>query len=274
MAIKKKTLLMLLTICILVLSSIFISMYFSEVKERYYSTLKPPQPSPPPSLAYKEGVKPEEIERMLIYNAYISLETQDVKGTLDKIVNLVKSYNGYVASLSISKQEERTIAEITIRVPKDKFHEAVKKIGEYGKLLDEQTSSEDITEHYIDLKARLENLKKQEKRLHEILEIAKTVDEILEVEKELERIRGEIESIQGRINYLEKSVEMSMISIRLIEPMPSFTLPTMDIGKVLEIALKGLFFILKGLIIISISSIPLIAIAIPLYYVYKKRKAS
>lgn len=67
---------------------------------------------------------------------------------------------------------------------------------------------------------------------------------------------------------------MSMISIRLIEPMPSFTLPTMDIGKVLEIALKGLFFILKGLIIISISSIPLIAIAIPLYYVYKKRKAS
>ncbi|MEM3507643.1 MAG: DUF4349 domain-containing protein [Candidatus Bathyarchaeia archaeon] len=261
---KRKTLLMLVAICILILSSIIISLYISTYREiREHAYLRPL--SPTPSLASKESTN--AIERMLIYNAYISLETQDIKGTLARITELVKSYNGYIASSSIYTYEEQTVAEITIRVPKEKFHEAVKKIGEYGKLLNEQTSSEDITERYIDLKARLENLKKQEKRLHEILDLAKTVEEILSIEKELERIRGEIESLQGQINYLEKSVEMSIISIRLIEPTPSFTVPTIDFGKILETALKGLFFILQGLIVISISSIPLLAIAIPLYYV-------
>ncbi|MEM2914160.1 MAG: DUF4349 domain-containing protein [Candidatus Bathyarchaeia archaeon] len=276
MAIKKKTLLILsVTICALVLASIIVGMYLSTYSEfREYAYPKP-EPLLPPPLAYKEGAEqaPESIERMLIYNAYISLETQDIQGTLDRIIELVKSYDGYIASSSISTYEKQTVAEITVRVPKDRFHEAVKRIEEYGKLLDEQTSSEDITEHYIDLKARLENLKKQEKRLHEILEIAKTVEEILTIERELERIRGEIESLQGQINYLERSVAMSVISIRLIEPAPSFTPPTMDLGKVLETSLRGLFFILQGLIIIFVSSVPLVAIAIPLYYVYKKRKS-
>jgi len=265
--ITKKKVLILMTICALVLLSIIVSTYISMYEEKYVYS-KPPQ-SFLSSLTYREGAKP--IERMLIYNAYISLETQDIQGTLARITELVKSYNGYIASSSISTYNKQTIAEITVRVPKDRFHEAVKRIEEYGKLLNEQTSSEDITEQYIDLKSRLDNLKKQEKRLHEILDIAKTVDEILSIEKELERIRGEIESLQGRINYLERSVEMSMISVRLIEPTPSFIPPTIDLGKILETALKGLFFILQGLIVVSVSSIPLIAIAVPLYYVYKRR---
>ncbi|MEM2680859.1 MAG: DUF4349 domain-containing protein, partial [Candidatus Bathyarchaeia archaeon] len=164
-------------------------------------------------------------------------------------------------------------AEIVIRVPKDKFHAAIQEIEGYGKVLNEGVNSEDITQEYIDLKARLSNLQRQEKRLIEILELAKNVEDILAIEKELERIRGEIEALQGRINYLERSVEMSIISISLTKPKPSFKPPTMNWSEVLETALTGLFTVLRGLIILAISIIPIAAIGIPIYYIYK-RKAS
>jgi hypothetical protein len=208
---------------------------------------------------------------MVIYNAYISIETGDIQGTLSKIRSLAEGLGGYVAGSSISSYGAQTTATISIRVPQTNFHKAVQVIESYGKVLDERTSSEDITEEYIDLKARLGNLERQEKRLYEILGMAKTVDEVLQVERELERIRGQIESLQGRINYLERSVAMSLIEVQLTEPLPPFTPPGMDWGETFETALAG-FAVLRGLIVLTVSLTPLIIIAIPVYVVYRRRR--
>jgi len=210
-------------------------------------------------------------DRMIIYSGYVTLETNDIDEVIMKIRNLAERYGGYVASSNRYIYDEEVRAEIVIRVPKDKFHTAIQEIEGYGKVLNEGVNSEDITQQYIDLKARLSNLQRQEKRLLEILEAAKNVEEILAIEKELERVRGEIEALQGQINYLERSVEMSVISISLTKPTPSFKPPTMNWGKVLEAALTGLFTVLKGLIILAISIIPIAAIGIPIYYIYKRK---
>jgi len=210
---------------------------------------------------------PTTEERMVIYNAQVSLETGEVQGVLLKIRALAEGYGGYVSSSSRTKDT----AQITIRVPKDKFRMAIQEIEGYGKVLDERTTSEDVTERYIDLKARLGNLQKQEKRLHEILAMAKTVDEIIRVEKELERVRGAIESLQGQINYLERSVAMSVITVRLTEPPPPFTPPGMNWKETFETALKGLFAVIRGLIIIVVSVSPFVVIGLSVY-MYRKRR--
>lgn len=212
-------------------------------------------------------------ERMVIYEAWISLETSDIQGALNKIGALAERLGGYVAGSSRSTQGAQATAEITIRVPKENFRAAVSEIETYGKVLNERAFSEDVTEEYIDLKARLENLKRQEERLREILNMAKTVEEVLEVEKELERVRGQIESLQGRINYLERSVAMSVITVSLTEPPPPFTPPGMDWGETFEAALRGFFAVLRGLIILALSLLPIAAIGIPAYWAYKRRKA-
>jgi hypothetical protein len=212
-------------------------------------------------------------ERMVIYNAYISLETGDIEERLAKIRQIAEQYDGYVAGSSRSSYGTQASAEISIRVPKERFHTVVQEIETYGKVLDERTTSEDITQQYIDLKARLVNLQKQEERLHELLKIAKTVDEILRVENELTRIRGEIDSLQGQINYLEGNVEMSLVSVTLTEPAPPFTPPGMNWGETFKMAIIGLFTILRGMIILAVSLVPLVIIGAPVYYVYKRRKA-
>lgn len=227
-----------------------------------------PTPTPTPSPKAVEYTQ----ERMVIYNAYVSLETRDIGGTLAKIRSLAESYGGYVAGSSRSSYGMQATAEITIRVPKDKFRTAVQEIETYGKVLDERTTSEDVTQQYIDVKARLENLQRQEKRLNEIVGMARTVDEVLNVERELERVRGEIESLQGQVNYLERSVAMSVITVSLKEPPPPFTPPGMDWGETLESALRGFFAVVRGLIILVVSLLPLIAIGFFAYYVYRRRK--
>ena len=213
-----------------------------------------------------------EQERMIIYNAYVSLETDDIDSTLIQIKNLVENYGGYVAGSSRSTYDLRARAEIVVRIPKEKFHDAISEIESYGKLLDERTTSEDITEQYIDLRARLDNFLRQETRLDEILNMSKTVDEILKVEKELTRIRGEIESLQGQINYLERNVEMSLIVVTLYEPSPPFTSVGMKWIEVLETAVMSLFAVISGLIILIVSLSPVIIIGTIVYYVLKRRK--
>jgi len=271
---RKRILVISSAIVILLLASFFIGMLYSpygRVGLETPAAVMSKTDSLLSSSAGPEG-QPTAQERMVIYNAYVSLETNDIQGGLGKIRLLAESYGGYVASSSRSTYGTQSRAEIAIRVPKDKFHAAVQEIETYGKVLDEGTSSEDITQQYIDLKARLNNLQKQEEQLHEILDMARTVDEILKVESELARVRGEIDSLQGQINYLEGNVEMSLISVALTEPAPPFTPPGMDLGETLEIAIVGFFTVLRGMIILVVSLIPLAVVGVPAYYVYKRRK--
>jgi hypothetical protein len=207
-------------------------------------------------------------DRMVIYNAYISLETSDMQAVLNKIAALAESSGGYVAGSSRTTDS----AEITIRVPKAAFRSSIQQVEAYGKVLNERSSSEDVTQQYIDLKARLENMQRQEQRLRDILNMTKTVDEVLQVERELERVRGDIESLQGQVNYLERNEEMSLISIDLTEPPPPFTVPGMDWKETFETALTGLFVIVRGLIILAVALLPIVMIGTAVFYVYRREK--
>jgi len=212
-------------------------------------------------------------DRMIIYNGYISLETDDIDGTLNRIRSLAEGYNGYVAGTSRSMIGNQALADITIRIPQNRFRSTIDDILTYGKILDERTTSEDVTEQYIDLKARLKNLEILEQSLTDLLNRTATIEEILKVEQELARIRGEIDSLQGQLNYLERNVTMSMIKVSLREPPSPFTPPGMDWGETFETAIRGLFAVISGLIILIIAILPLIIIiGIPAYYLQRRKR--
>jgi hypothetical protein len=79
----------------------------------------------------------------------------------------------------------------------------------------ERTSSKDVTEEYVDLSAKLQNLEATEEQLLRIMEKAETVEEILNVQRELSRTRGEIEQTKARMQYLERTSDTSLIEVRL-----------------------------------------------------------
>ena len=78
-------------------------------------------------------------------------------------------------------------------------------------------SAQDVTEEFIDISARLENMQRHEVRLREILAKANTVEEILKVEKELATARGQIESVTARLKALSGRIDFSTVTLRISE---------------------------------------------------------
>ncbi len=174
----------------------------------------------PPSegIVYREtgaGALPSTEERMIVRNGEMSLVVEDVVDARDEIAQLAVRFDGYVVSSRISGEEEDMRGWISIRVPDDKFEQALIELRELAvRVESESTSSRDITEEYTDLKSRLKNAEATESQYLTLLERAK-VEEIIRIYELLHQVRREIEQIKGQMQYLERTSSMSLISVRL-----------------------------------------------------------
>ncbi len=201
--------------------------------------------------------KTVSLDRKIISTAQLQLEVDNVQTTFNKITNISLAQGGFVSGSSINGFGERKSGQVTIRVPQKSFHSAIEQIESLGTVKSRQIQGLDVTEEFVDLGARLDNLKKQENRLSEILKMANTVKDVLEVEHELERVRGEIERLTGRLNYLNQSVEMSTITINAAEPAP-FTGESWGIMDALREAVRGFIDSIKGVIIFTGFILPIL----------------
>jgi len=182
-------------------------------------------------------------ERMIVRNSDMYLVVKDVSEAMQAINQLAGGLNGYVVSSSVSGEEEDMRGWINIRVPDESFEQALADIrGLAVRVEEESTSSQDVTEEYIDLAARLSNAEATEQEFLVLLDKAKDVDDILEIYESLSRVRQEIEQLKGRMQYLERTSSMSLISVYL-EPEFSGKPPVPPGWNVLQIfksAARGL----------------------------------
>ena len=177
-----------------------------------------PAPAPPPSeeVMVSEAGQPWDIERMIVRTGNMQLIVEDVRASIDRINELAETLEGYVVSSRSWKEGERIIGATTIRVPAEEFYYATSVIRAMAvEVLSESTFSKDVTEEYVDLSAKLRNLEATEAQLLELIKKAVKVEEILEVQRELSRIQGEIERTKGRMQYLERTSETSLIEVLL-----------------------------------------------------------
>ena len=182
-------------------------------------------PMPPPTPAPASGVEKVGVvdlpataeERMIVRNGDMSLVVADVIEARDEIAQMAVRFDGYVVSSWISGEEEEEMrGEISIRVPDDKFELALADLRNLAvKVNLESTSSQDVTEEYVDLQSRLKNAEATESQYLTLLEKAEEVEDILRIYDSLSRVRYEIEHIKGRMQYLQRTTSMSLISVHL-----------------------------------------------------------
>ncbi len=162
--------------------------------------------------------------RKVITTGDLAIEVDDASAAVDEIISITQDACGFVSSSSVYDNyyggSTGKAGYITIRIPQSGFTSVMGEIEALGTVTSKSISGRDVTEEYVDLSARLGNLERQELRLLEILNMTTTVDEVLDVERELGRVRGEIESLTGRLNYLNDRVDLSTINVRVSEPRP------------------------------------------------------
>ena len=80
--------------------------------------------------------------------------------------------------------------------------------------------TQDVTEEFVDVEARIKNLQEQEAKLNELLKEKRKEEKLEDVIKVSDRVflvRGDIERAQGRRNYLKNRVQLSTLTVTLRE---------------------------------------------------------
>ncbi|UCC63477.1 MAG: DUF4349 domain-containing protein [Anaerolineae bacterium] len=159
-------------------------------------------------------------DRMIIYTVNMDLVVEDAAAALEQIESLAAEMGGFVSNSNAWKEKDQLRARVTVRVPADKLDQALAQIRDLATdVQSESRDSDDVTDQFTDLEARLRNLRKTEGELLELLETRQEetgdTEAILEVHRYLTDIRGQIEQIQGRVNYLSNLSAMATIQISL-----------------------------------------------------------
>ncbi len=170
--------------------------------------------------AVADGKQPVEAIRKVIETAQVSLESRDLAVTEARVFDLLAKRQGKLDSSNVTLDSNgRRNGNYSLRVPSGQLREYVNELAAIPDIVVRQRnlSAQDVTEEFVDISARLENMQRHETRLREILAKANTVDEIMKVEKELASVRGQIESTTGRIKALSGRIDLSTVSLRISE---------------------------------------------------------
>ena len=170
--------------------------------------------APPTSLGNEE----KKIQR----NANISIEVKNLDESIDKLNEIILLFNAEIISSNKGGIDfGQPYANIRIRVLSGNLDSAINEFKKLStKIISENVYTNDVTEEFIDTEARLKIMISTEDRFNSLLLKSETVEEIIQVEKELMRIRGDIESLEGRLNYLSKTTDTSEINLNLNEQIP------------------------------------------------------
>jgi hypothetical protein len=231
--------------------------------------------------------------RKVIYNANMALIVKDTEATAQQIDGLAQSLGGYVANMNAYRDYNNLLVyDITLRIPAEQFEAARTALRALAvRVENENINTDDVTDQYYDIEARLTSLRATEAELLKLLaetrERGGKVEDIMSIYRELTTIQAEIESLQGQLNRLDKLVALSTININvrpdeLATPIVENTWRPLEtlrnsVGTLVDV-LRGLVDLLIYLVIVvlpvlALLAIPLILIVLFLRWLIRRLQA-
>src|SRR5437867_8658246 len=155
-------------------------------------------------------------DRNLILTAKIDMRTKDPWATSDRAQAIASGLGGDVLNLSQSGTADTRSASLTIRVPSNRFGDALQQLKSLdGEIQTSGVSAQDVTDQFVDLQARLTAKQAEEQRYIAILNRANTIDEILKADASPANVRTQIEQLTGQINSIKQRTDFSTISMSI-----------------------------------------------------------
>ena len=214
--------------------------------------------------------------RLLIKTGTLGLVVRDVDAAFGRAGAVARQYGGDVLQYTNSKNGERRVADVTLQVDSGQFDAAMAALRELPDVVErrvDKAEATDVTEEFVDVQAQITNLEATERQLRDIMAKATRTEDILNIQREITSVRGQIERLQGRANYLERRAALSTIAIHLETPLVAAPptppeIPAWRFTAVVANAWAASLQLLQGLGTIVISAVvfswwllPLVALA-------------
>ncbi len=157
--------------------------------------------------------------RIIVRTVGMGLVVNSVADSVDLVASAAQDLGGWTVSSDRSAIHR---GNVSVRVPAQQLDEAVRRIRALGMRVDwESSTSQDVTDEYVDSSSRLRSLRATEEALLNLLNQADDVEDALAVQRELTDLQAEIESLEGRIKFLEQTAAFSLINVTLtLSPRP------------------------------------------------------
>lgn len=225
-------------------------------------------------------------DRLIIRNKTLRLEVRNTADAVAKVQELAKQHSAIITGMQVATDDGYVWREnadnaalrgfVTVRVPADDYEKFIDDVSGLGVVRYQAEDTSDVTQEHVDLSARLENLRAEEKRLREFFDAAKDVKDMLAIETELGRVRGEIESLDAQVKYLERQAAMATVTVELVEPSP-VVVGGWGFGEAFANGIRGAVGVVNLVVTMLIASSPLWIAALILFFpiraLVRRRKA-
>lgn len=155
---------------------------------------------------------------LIIRTASLSIVVRDYNAARNEVDRIARSVNGYIGDLTaLGARGEAPSLRGTLRVPATRLDEAIAALKKLGEVQQESLGSDDVTQQWTDLEARLANARASEARLKDVLQNRTgRLSDVLEVEREIARVRGEIEQMEAQRKSLDNAITYAVVRLELV----------------------------------------------------------
>ena len=129
------------------------------------------------------------------------------------------SFGGFVVQSFASQGSGNRIAEgsLVLRIPAESYDAALSRLRGLGKVESLEESGQDVSKEFVDLNARIRQLRAVEAQLLQLLQQANDVPAALAVQSQLSQVQLDLEQARGRLQYLDNRVAFATISMSMHE---------------------------------------------------------
>lgn len=174
-------------------------------------------PVPAPTAAPADGGTNRTAIRddaKIVRSGSLALQVDDLQAALARGREAVDALGGYVGASRETNTDDQPSAQITYRIPVDRWDEALAALrGHARKVVEESTDAVEVTDQLVDLAARIRNLRASEDALIAIAARAEKISDVLEVQTRLTEVRGEIERLEAQRVSLDDRAAFATLTV-------------------------------------------------------------
>lgn len=157
-------------------------------------------------------------DHKVIQTVGLELLVRNAADTSAEIERIVVSLHGEIEKADLHNYGNSREGQLTLRVPTERLEDAVAQFSRLAiRVQDQHREARDITREFMDSEAHLRNMKAEEQQYLVLLRRAGSMKDTLQVTDKLSEVRGDIEQLQGELNWWSHQVEMSGVQIQLAE---------------------------------------------------------